>query len=156
MTWDIMVNKGKGVEAENDDKVVMTGGSFKSDEPVTFQPRVSRSENKSRPSVARAPFDDTLSERNWSAPLCECKGRHNNGSCMGLFCCWCYHKYMLATRLGETPFMGLIPCAAFALRIQIRTLFGIKGSVLKDFATAMFCEPCAVCQMTKELDHIGL
>ena len=69
------------LSADNDDKVVMTGGSFKSDEPVTFQPRVSRSENKSRPSVARAPFDDTLSERNWSAPLCECKGRHNNGSC---------------------------------------------------------------------------
>ena len=33
---------------------------------------------------------------------------------------------MLATRLGETPFMGLIPCASFAIRIQIRTLFGIK------------------------------
>ena len=31
-----------------------------------------------------------------------------------------------------------------------------QGSVLKDFATAMMCEPCAVCQMTKELDHIGL
>jgi hypothetical protein len=35
---------------------------------------------------------------------------------------------MIATRLGETPFMALIPCASFALRIKVRTLFGIKVS----------------------------
>ena len=69
--------------ATNDEKVVMTGGSFQSDETVTAQPRVSRSESKGRPSVSRAPFDDTLSERNWVSPLCECKGRHNSGACSG-------------------------------------------------------------------------
>jgi hypothetical protein len=42
------------------------------------------------------------------------------------FCCWPYLKYIIATRLGETPFMALIPCAVFALRIKVRTLFGIK------------------------------
>lgn len=42
--------------------------------------------------------------------------------------CWCYHKYTLAARLGETPFMSLIPCATFALRVKVRTLFGIKVS----------------------------
>lgn len=44
-------------------------------------------------------------------------------------CCWPYFKYMIATRLGETPFMALIPCASFALRIKVRTLFGIKVSM---------------------------
>lgn len=44
-------------------------------------------------------------------------------------CCWPYLKYIIATRLGETPFMALIPCAVFALRIKVRTLFGIKVSL---------------------------
>ena len=57
----------------------MTGGSFKSDDPVTSQPRMSRSEIKGRP-VSRQPFDDTLSERNWSAPLCECQGRKGSSN----------------------------------------------------------------------------
>ena len=71
------------LSANSDDTVVMTGGSFKSDEPVTSQPRLSRSEFKGRPSVSRAPFDDTMSERDWVSPLCECKGRHNSGACKG-------------------------------------------------------------------------
>ena len=57
----------------------MTGGSFKSDDPVTSQPRMSRSEGKGRP-VSRQPFDDTLSERNWSASLCECQGRKGSSN----------------------------------------------------------------------------
>ncbi|KAH9487658.1 hypothetical protein Btru_069882 [Bulinus truncatus] len=73
-----------------------------------------------------------------------------------MFCCWPAYRYSLATRLGETPFMSLIPCAAFALRVKIRSLFGIKGSIMKDFFTTLCCEPCAVCQMTREMDKIGL
>jgi hypothetical protein len=33
---------------------------------------------------------------------------------------------MAAIRLGETPFMGFLPCATLALRVKVRTLFGIK------------------------------
>ncbi|WAR14094.1 hypothetical protein MAR_004199 [Mya arenaria] len=116
-----------------EESVVMTGGSFTSttptDDTITSQPsglKTNGSEKKEvwRRSVAKAAFDDTLIERDWKAPLCTCEqGQTSNAS---LACCWCYHKYMLAIRMGETPFMGLLPCATFGLRVKVRTQFGIK------------------------------
>lgn len=53
-------------------------------------------------------------------------------------CCWPYLKYIIATRLGETPFMALIPCAVFALRIKVRTLFGIKVSLYAEINYTSF------------------
>ncbi|XP_041378493.1 cornifelin homolog A-like [Gigantopelta aegis] len=100
------------------------------------------------------PFDEAHSEREWSAGLFECKSGRRH--CCSLCCCWCYFRYMISTRLGETPFMPHIPCAVFALRVKVRTLFSIKGSLIKDFYTSLCCEPCAVCQMTRELDSVGL
>ncbi|XP_060593726.1 placenta-specific gene 8 protein-like [Ruditapes philippinarum] len=143
--------------AQNDETVVMTGGSFTaSDEsPVTAQPKTERSNSKAQGRmVTPASFDDTLSERDWKTKLCSCE--EGNSTKCSLYCCWCYHKYMAAIRLGETPFMGFLPCATFALRVKVRTLFGIKGSIVEDFLTTLFCEPCAICQMSKELDDVGL
>ncbi|BFZ23646.1 hypothetical protein BsWGS_26685 [Bradybaena similaris] len=117
--------------------------------------------NQPRPSPRRtaeksfhSPFNDAHSERDWSTPLCQFSG--DDRPCITMCCCWPAYRYVLATRLGETPFMPLIPCAAFALRVKIRTLFGIKGSIIKDFFTSLCCEPCAICQMTREMDKIGL
>lgn len=31
-----------------------------------------------------------------------------------------------------------------------------QGSLVKDFFTSLCCEPCAVCQMNRELDQIGM
>ncbi|KAJ8320987.1 hypothetical protein KUTeg_002574 [Tegillarca granosa] len=138
----------------------MTGGSFTASDAsstVTSQPRSPSIHTTSRrgsdirgKSAAGVPFDDAHCERSWSTGLCGC-GKDKRRNC----CC----NYMLATRLGETPFMAMIPCATFALRIKVRTLFGIKvvkGSLVGDFWTTLCCEPCAVCQMTRELDDIGL
>lgn len=113
-----------------------------------------------KPSKVRAarafatPFNDAHSDRAWSSGMCECS--EGNRSCCAQSLCWPIYRYMLATRLGETPFMPLIPCAAFALRIKVRTMFGIKGSLMGDFFASLCCEPCVVCQMTREMDHIGL
>ncbi|KAL5015491.1 hypothetical protein ScPMuIL_009761 [Solemya velum] len=147
-------------EEDQNLNVVMTGGSFTTSEPSTpvmSQPRpVSHCESVNKaPTAFRLPFDDAHSERDWNAGLCKCCSKNSNRNSCSMMC-WCYHKYTLAARLGETPFMSLIPCATFALRVKVRTLFGIKGSILKDFSTALCCEPCAVCQMTRELDEIGL
>lgn len=146
--------------AQNDDTVVMTGGSFTAtdneDSPIVSQPKVARSNSNKVQGrfFAHEAFDDTLSERDWKTTMFSCEtGKSNKCS---LCCCWCYHKYMAAMRLGETPFMGLIPCAAFALRVKVRTLFGIKGSIVEDFFTTLFCEPCAICQISRELDNVGL
>ncbi|RUS76718.1 hypothetical protein EGW08_015521 [Elysia chlorotica] len=120
---------------------------------VTKQP--DRKPSKVRAARAFAtPFNDAHSDRAWSSGMCECS--EGNRSLAGQVLCWPFYRYTLATRLGETPFMPLIPCAAFALRIKVRTMFGIKGSLIGDFMASLCCEPCVVCQMTREMDHIGL
>ncbi|GFS20754.1 hypothetical protein ElyMa_001578500 [Elysia marginata] len=73
-----------------------------------------------------APFNDAHSDRAWHSGMCECSEGNRSLACQIL--CWPVYRYTLATRLGETPFMPLIPCAAFALRIKVRTMFGIKVS----------------------------
>ncbi|GFO16137.1 placenta-specific gene 8 protein-like [Plakobranchus ocellatus] len=100
------------------------------------------------------PFNDAHSDRDWSSGMCQCSGEGRSTAAQIL--CWPVYRYTLSTRLGETPFMPLIPCAAFALRIKVRTMFGIKGSIIGDFFASLLCEPCVVCQMTREMDHIGL
>ncbi|KAL3861027.1 hypothetical protein ACJMK2_007118 [Sinanodonta woodiana] len=139
--------------------VVVTRGTFQSDDGqslVTVQPKSPSSHTDSirEPVIPKIPFDDAHCERAWSSPLCMCTDEKRHWCCS--FWCWPYFRYNLAMRLGETPFMPLIPCGAFALRVKVRTLFGIKGSILEDFATTLCCEPCTICQMTRELDHIGL
>ncbi|CAL1540555.1 unnamed protein product [Lymnaea stagnalis] len=119
---------------------------------IANQPR--KSSRKTADNSFHSPFNDAHSERDWSTDLFQCSGEGR--SCPAMCCCWPAYRYSLATRLGETPFMPLIPCAAFALRVKIRSLFGIKGSIIKDFFTSLCCEPCAVCQMTREMDKIGL
>ncbi|XP_012942910.1 placenta-specific gene 8 protein [Aplysia californica] len=119
---------------------------------IANQPRSSA--RKTAGASFHSPFNDAHSERDWSSALCQCGGEGR--SCVSMCCCWPAYRYSLATRVGETPFMPLIPCAAFALRVKIRTLFGIKGSLIKDFFTTLCCEPCAICQMVREMDSIGL
>ncbi|XP_070207888.1 cornifelin-like [Littorina saxatilis] len=122
---------------------------------VTSQPKSTGSGSKGFTRVAlHMPFDEAHSEREWSSPLCSCT--NTRGSCCWMCCCWPYYRYTVSVRLGETPFMPLIPCAAFALRVKMRALFSIKGSLIKDFFTSLCCEPCVVCQMMRELDSVGL
>lgn len=39
---------------------------------------------------------------------------------------------------------------------QFIILWFFQGSLVKDFFTSLCCEPCAVCQMNRELDNIGM
>ncbi|XP_050414674.1 PLAC8-like protein 1 [Patella vulgata] len=101
------------------------------------------------------PFDDAHCEKEWSSGLFDCR-KDERRSCCFQCCCWSYLRYTLATRLGETPFMAMIPCTAFGLRVKVRSLFSLKGTLVKDFFSTLCCEPCAICQMSRELDDIGL
>ncbi|KAH3821752.1 hypothetical protein DPMN_123519 [Dreissena polymorpha] len=53
-----------------------------------------------------------------------------------LVCCWCYHKYMLAMRLEETPFLCFMPCSAFDFRVKVRTQFALMVSAGKRIDTS--------------------
>lgn len=68
--------------AQDDETVVMTGGSFTAEEKtVTTQPKVSRSNSskiQGRQLAAQAVFDDTLSERDWKTGLCSCESGNSS------------------------------------------------------------------------------
>lgn len=78
--------------AQDDGTVVMTGGSFAStDETVTTQPRQSltnSSKGQGRTLAARAPFDDTLSERDWKTGMFSCEDGNTSSKKVILFLRW--------------------------------------------------------------------
>ncbi|XP_064599262.1 placenta-specific gene 8 protein-like [Liolophura sinensis] len=102
-----------------------------------------------------ATIDNAMCERKWGTQICGCF--ENKRHCLlGTFL-WPCMKCHMANRIGEFPGVGcLVPGGLLAMRVKIRTLLGIKGSICQDCAVVTFCEPCAVCQMSRELDKMGL
>ncbi|KAH3888953.1 cornifelin homolog [Dreissena polymorpha] len=63
----------------------------------------------------------------------------------------------ISSRTGECMCMPF--CVAgglLALRARIRTLGGIQGSICGDCIAISCCGLCAICQMQRELDAMGL
>lgn len=123
--------------------------------PITQQPRSTSKLSPVTRLTINARLDNEICERAWSTGLCDCYDDKRH-SCITSLCCWPYFKYTMGMRIGESPFVPLIPCAMYGFRVKIRTLFSIKGSVVEDFFAALLCEPCVVCQMSRELDIAGL
>ncbi|XP_062611149.1 cornifelin homolog A-like [Saccostrea cucullata] len=77
-------------------------------------------------------------------------------SLLGFFCLN-YLKCTLASRTGEGCLMPFCVTGAMIItRSRIRTMGGIEGSAFKDCIVTNFCEPCAVCQMHRELSNMGI
>ncbi|KAH3728975.1 hypothetical protein DPMN_054938 [Dreissena polymorpha] len=63
----------------------------------------------------------------------------------------------LSIRVGDgfcMPFC--VPDALLALRVRVRGLGDVKGTICNDCLVISFCGPCAVCQMQRELYAMGL
>ncbi|GAB1603797.1 cornifelin homolog [Argonauta hians] len=123
--------------------------------PITQQPRSLSKLSLASKLMTDKQIDHEICETSWSSGLCDCQDddKHN---CLSSLCCWPFFKYTLSMRIGESPFVSLIPCAVFALRVKLRTVLSVKGSIVDDFFAALCCEPCVVCQMSRELDNAGL
>ncbi|XP_013380481.1 placenta-specific gene 8 protein-like [Lingula anatina] len=94
--------------------------------------------------------------RPWSSGLCGCF--EDCGSCIcAMFCLPCM-LCQLASRLNETccvPYCyGQMGVAA--MRVKLRTMYGIQGSICGDICATCWCGPCVACQMSRELDAVGL
>ncbi|PVD29324.1 hypothetical protein C0Q70_11921 [Pomacea canaliculata] len=70
-------------------------------------------------------------------------------------CVWCMMCHV-ARRLGDAEYLPFLPCTGPAVRFKVRIVGGITGSLLNDCLVTSCCWPCAVCQMHRELEIIGI
>ncbi|XP_074662170.1 cornifelin homolog A-like [Tubulanus polymorphus] len=47
-----------------------------------------------------------------------------------------------------------VPISSTALRLKIRTKYNIEGSILEDFCASLWCRPCVLCQLKKEVEYL--
>ncbi|KAK2163899.1 hypothetical protein LSH36_72g01003 [Paralvinella palmiformis] len=74
----------------------------------------------------------------------------------GCFCLCCL-SCSVASRLGENCCVPLcLQGGTMALRTKLRTQHGIQGSICKDWCATTFCGALAICQMDRELTHLGI
>ncbi|XP_033739639.1 placenta-specific gene 8 protein-like isoform X1 [Pecten maximus] len=93
--------------------------------------------------------------RDWSTGLCGCFS--DCGSCLMTFCCMPCMECRNASRLGECCCLPYCCVGSnVAMRARLRTLGGIQGSICNDICVLACCQMCAVCQMSRELDYMGL
>ncbi|XP_045198820.1 cornifelin homolog [Mercenaria mercenaria] len=133
---------------------------------VLSQPQSARSgRTTSRSTVAPKTFDTnniprrTLKQvsrghREWASGLCDCC--EDQRLCWYTCACMPIVIWTLGERLGESypcP-AAWLPGTGASFRTKIRTVGGIKGSTLSDCCVIMCCSWCAVCQMTREVDHM--
>ncbi|XP_019730778.1 cornifelin homolog B-like [Hippocampus comes] len=104
----------------------------------------------------------------WNTDLFDCCESAST-CCYGFWCCPCL-ACTVAGRYGENRCLPLcdiispavcviceiplfVPPAALSLRANMRSKYGIKGSLCKDIATSCFCAWCSWCQMHRELKY---
>ncbi|XP_011472422.1 cornifelin homolog B [Oryzias latipes] len=102
----------------------------------------------------------------WNSGLLSCCDDMNS-CCYGFWCCPCL-ACTVAGSFGENRCLPLcdicsptafssfgiplcVPPAGLSLRVGIRHMYGIKGSLCRDIATSCFCVWCNWCQMHREL-----
>ncbi|XP_053393998.1 cornifelin-like [Mercenaria mercenaria] len=93
--------------------------------------------------------------RDWSSGLFSCTD--DVKKCMMAWMCTECVLADISKRTGENvcvPFC--IPGGLVAIRARLRTLGGIQGSICQDYLSLYCCYFCALCQMHRELDHMGL
>lgn len=92
--------------------------------------------------------------RQWSTGLCGC--------CEDCGICWhgmCFPQCLLcdvSSRMGEgCCFPFCCPMALAGLRVKLRTEENIQGSACDDYFCAMCCPSLVLCQLARELRHVG-
>lgn len=92
--------------------------------------------------------------RDWSHNLCSCY--EEKKSCVITCICPCIPMWIISESLGEPCFTAWLPCACVAIRTKVRAAGGIKGSVLSDCCLMTCCPWLAICQLSKEVDHMEI
>nr|CAB3232016.1 cornifelin homolog B-like [Phallusia mammillata] len=98
--------------------------------------------------------------KGWSSGQCDCF--NDMKSCLCAFflgnCFYC----TISTRMGENCCVGCsgygggcIPGGHMAMRSRFRGTHNIQGSICDDCIVSSFCLPCAMCQLSREMDALG-
>ncbi|KAL8570865.1 hypothetical protein ACOMHN_023538 [Nucella lapillus] len=76
---------------------------------------------------------------------------------MCTYCCLPVMMCRVSVRLNECPLMPcLVPCTMATIRTKVRTMGGIEGSICEDCVATCCCFMCTVCQLSREMDFMGL
>lgn len=124
--------------------------------PVITQPPTAYQQTSSTTVVVNQQVVEAQKNaRSWSSGLCgffqDC-----NSFCMGL-CCPSVLLLDVADRMGEGC---CLPCccpqtALFGLRATLRAQENIQGSLMNDYCAVELCPLCVLCQLARELKHVG-
>uniref|UniRef100_A0A673LXX0 Cornifelin homolog B-like n=1 Tax=Sinocyclocheilus rhinocerous TaxID=307959 RepID=A0A673LXX0_9TELE len=76
--------------------------------------------------------------------------------CFAFWCCPCFacitardHGECLCLPLLDS--FGLIPPITMAMRVSVRSTYGIEDSICNDCVLSFCCGPCSYCQIRREL-----
>ncbi|XP_041466946.1 cornifelin-like [Lytechinus variegatus] len=91
--------------------------------------------------------------RDWHTGICSCF--EDIPTCLlGLFLGPC-HQCCIATDMGENCCVPCcVPNSLITMRTQIRGRHNIQGTILTDCCLSTFLEPCAQCQLAREVKAI--
>jgi len=98
----------------------------------------------------RADLSNIQNTRDWSTGLCGCF--EDCGICAFAFFCGPIYCCFMAHELNESACGPWLCGSNFvtALRTKIRTMYGIRGSIMDDACCIQCCTFCAVTQMHRE------
>lgn len=104
----------------------------------------------------------------WNAKLCGCFNDCDT-CCISFFLpCWQFGINTQELGLGVfcdststvpntilycmcCPFLGMAYTLATVQRAEVRDKYGIRGSLLSDFCASLFCLPCTLSQISREI-----
>ncbi|XP_045160077.1 placenta-specific gene 8 protein-like [Mercenaria mercenaria] len=93
--------------------------------------------------------------REWSSGLFSCCD--DVGKCIWAWYCTSCVLADISARLGECSCVTCcVPGGLATIRTRVRTLGGIRGSICKDYLATECCYFCAICQLQRELEYMGL
>ncbi|XP_066269091.1 placenta-specific gene 8 protein-like isoform X1 [Branchiostoma lanceolatum] len=93
-------------------------------------------------------------KRDWSSGLCACC--KDPASCLCSFCFPSFYTCYILPRMNENCCLGFFGSTALALmRAKMRAEHGIQGDLCNDACISMFCCPCVLAQLSREIDYVN-
>ncbi|XP_043099289.1 cornifelin homolog B-like [Puntigrus tetrazona] len=102
------------------------------------------------------PFVMAHTSNQWSSGICDCC--QDVAECCFSFWCFPCFACSVARKHGEClclPVLdsfGCIPPITMAMRVSVRSRYGIQGTICNDCVYSTFCGVCAWCQMSREMN----
>ncbi|NXI79365.1 PLAC8 protein, partial [Rhipidura dahli] len=97
--------------------------------------------------TAQPQFSAVQQRGEWQTGLLDCCS--DCGVCLcGMFCFPCL-DCQVAGDMDECCLCG----SSVAMRTLYRTRYNISGSILGDFCTILWCTPCSLCQLKRDINR---